>query len=334
MSVDQRKTAIWEELLTTAVFTPSPHNTQPWRLRIEDDLHATLFMERARTLPDEDLTGHFLRCAMGMFLESLRIISANAGLTLRSTLIFNENVPGPLIPFARLELKTGSQPSTYPNDLFRKRATSRLGNNGIPIDAHVVSLLKEFEPERKQRYEHLDDPNLIETIIQENIRAVFHDLNVPTYHDEIVRWLRYSDEEAQSKADGLDSRCMQTSPIELKLMKRLPQIMRWPLTRSIMRRMYRLQIGAVSHVGIISGPFFDDTAAVQAGAFLMRFWLELARQKLHIHPFGNLVTNPQAKDRIRSLTGINDIWLVFRIGHTAEPPRSYRLPLSRILVYD
>ena len=41
-----------------------------------------LFMETARTLPDEDTTGHFLRCAMGMFLESLRIISANAGLAL------------------------------------------------------------------------------------------------------------------------------------------------------------------------------------------------------------------------------------------------------------
>jgi hypothetical protein len=58
----------WEPIIQTALRTPSPHNTQPWRLRIKDDSHATLFMETARMLPDEDTTGHFLVCAMGMFL--------------------------------------------------------------------------------------------------------------------------------------------------------------------------------------------------------------------------------------------------------------------------
>src|SRR5579863_9746793 len=93
----------WGPIIQTALRTPSPHNTQPWRVRIRDDRRATLFMETARTLPDEDTTGHFLRCAMGMFLESLRIISANAGLALCYTLI-DEDVPGPFIRFAELEL--------------------------------------------------------------------------------------------------------------------------------------------------------------------------------------------------------------------------------------
>src|SRR5258708_38678675 len=106
----------WEPIIQTALRTPSPHNTQPWRLRIKDDFHATLFMETARTLPDEDTTGHFLVCAMGMFLESLRIISANAGFALRYTLI-DEHVPGPFIRFAELELKEGAEPSQYPDSL-------------------------------------------------------------------------------------------------------------------------------------------------------------------------------------------------------------------------
>jgi len=83
----------WEPILQTALGTPSPHNTQPWRLRINSDQDATLFLEVARTLPDEDTSGHFLICAMGMFLESLRIVSANAGLLLRHTLI-DERGPG------------------------------------------------------------------------------------------------------------------------------------------------------------------------------------------------------------------------------------------------
>jgi hypothetical protein len=321
----------WEPIIQTALRTPSPHNTQPWRLRIGDERHATLFMEAARTLPDEDTTGQFLRCAMGMFLESLRIVSANAGFLMRHTLIEAEP-RAPLLAFAELELEPGSEPSPYPDDLFQIRRTSRLPSTGARIDPQLTARLTEEATGHGHRYYRFEDPALIESIIDENIRAVFHDLNVRTYHDEIARWFRYSDEEAQSKADGLDYRCMRVPAAELKLMRDLPQIMRWPLTRGIARRRYRGQLGKVSSIGVIAGPFFSDAASVDAGAYLMRFWLELARHSLFIHPFGNLVTNPEAKVRIRELTGIDDIWLVFRIGYTNAPPQSFRRPLHEVLI--
>lgn len=321
----------WEPIIQTALRTPSPHNTQPWRLRITGDRHATLFMEAARTLPDEDTTGQFLRCAMGMFLESLRIVSANAGFTLKQTSI-DGDVRAPLIGFAELELEQGSEPSPYSDDLFQIRRTSRLPSSGAAIDPQLAAVLAQALPGYGQRYHQFDDAALIEAIIEENIRAVFHDLNVRTYHDEIARWFRYSDEEARAKADGLDYRCMRVPAAELKLMRDLPQVMRWPLTRGIVRRLYRRQLGRVSQIGVIAGPFFDDAASVNAGAYLMRFWLDLARRKLFIHPFGNLVTNPQARARIRELTGIDEIWLVFRIGYTDAPPESFRRPLNEVLI--
>ena len=124
----------WESIIQIALRTPSPHNTQPWRLRIKDERHATLYLEVARTLPDEDTTGHFLRCAMGMFLESLRIISANAGFSLAHTLIENSGAAGSLFRFAELELQGSSEASPYANELFQTRMTSRLPSNGARID--------------------------------------------------------------------------------------------------------------------------------------------------------------------------------------------------------
>jgi nitroreductase len=323
----------WAQIIQTALRTPSPHNTQPWRLRIRDDRHATLFLETARLLPDEDTTGHFVRCAMGMFLESLRIVSANAGLTLRHTLVHDET-PGRFIRFAELELEGSSEPSQYPDSLFQIRKTSRLPSNGARIDFKLTALLKQISAECGQHYYQLDDPALIEVIIQENIGAIFHDLNVGAYHREIAKWFRYSDAEAEARADGLDPRCMRVPPMQLRLMRQLPQIMSWPLTRGLIRRTYRQQLGRVSHIGVIGGPFFNDVAAVRAGAFLMQFWLELSRWKLFIHPFGNLITNPRAKARLRELTSIDDAWLVFRVGYTDEPPQSFRRPLSEVLIDD
>ena len=60
----------WESIIQIALRTPSPHNTQPWRLRIKDDRRATLYLEVARTLPDEDTTGHFLRHCKNIMQKS------------------------------------------------------------------------------------------------------------------------------------------------------------------------------------------------------------------------------------------------------------------------
>ena len=46
------------------------------------------------------------------------------------------------------------------------------------------------------------------------------------------------------------------------------------------------------------------------------------------------MTTVRAAAAMRSLTGIEKIWLVFRIGHTAEPPKSHRLSTEQVLVHD
>jgi hypothetical protein len=243
-------------------------------------------------------------------------------------------LPVHLSRFAELELNGFSEASQYPDNLFQIRKTSRLPSTGAPIDPKLTRLLKQISAQFGHRYDQLDDPALIEAIVLENIRAASRDLNVAAYHREVTKWLRYSDKESRAKADGLDYRCMRTLPIQLKLMRQLPQIMSWPFTRGLTQWMFRRQLGRVSHIGVISGPFFDDVAAVSAGKYLMQFWLELSRQKLFIHPFGNLVTNSEAKVRLRELTSIDDVWLIFRIGYTDEPPQSFRRPLNEVLIHD
>lgn len=62
--------SLWTDLLSTAVHAPSPHNVQPWRVRILDENEADLFIDSNRTLPREDLTGSFIILTMGMFIEA------------------------------------------------------------------------------------------------------------------------------------------------------------------------------------------------------------------------------------------------------------------------
>jgi hypothetical protein len=88
----------------------------------------------------------------------------------------------------------------------------------------------------------------------------------------------------------------------------------------------------VPTLGIFAGRFWEPDDAFETGRFLMRFWLELARHNLYIHPFGNLVTNRPAAARCFSELGIPDIWLIFKLGYSNEPPKSYRRSVEEVLV--
>jgi phenylacetate-CoA ligase len=52
--------SMWHSLLETAIHAPSPHNVQPWRVRVLNDTEADLFIDSHRTLPKEDPTGSFI----------------------------------------------------------------------------------------------------------------------------------------------------------------------------------------------------------------------------------------------------------------------------------
>ena len=66
---------VWHDILNVATLAPSPHNVQAWKFRIVSDFGLELFLDPARCLPDEDLTGAFMISSMGMMLEALSLVA-------------------------------------------------------------------------------------------------------------------------------------------------------------------------------------------------------------------------------------------------------------------
>lgn len=334
---------LWRTLLETALQTPSPHNVQPWRIRLVSEREAELYIDGNRTLPKEDVTGSFILSAMGMFIEAIALLATARGFSLEYELshppqwytdtILHDN-RSDLLPFARLQLSSGSpQESPYPESLFLKRRTSRINFRPTPIGETASTTLTELATHWGQRYEQIIDPEQIENILAQNIDALFQDLNTAAYHDEIVSWFRFTDRAAKRYRDGLDWRCMNTSRTAFWLAATIPGLLLFPVSRSLLRRQYRRQLGLVPTIGILAGEFFRPVSAFETGRFLIRFWLETAKLGLFIHPYGNLVTNPAAAKWMAETTNIKDIWLVFKIGYSEVPPKSYRRSLAEVMVY-
>ena len=340
--------SIWKKLLETAVYAPSPHNVQPWRLRILSDETADLLIEKRRTLPKEDPSGSFIILSMGLFIEALTIVAGESSFKLgfqlcqpasRFTPEHIAKTEGELLPFARLSLgqqitHAAGEPanSKFDNALFRTRRTSRISFSSQPVPNEAVEALSKLARKWGQTYEQVTAPETIEQILERNIEAVFEDLNVPAYHDEIVEWFRFTDRSARQTRDGLDYRCMNSSRLSFWLAARAPQLLQLPVTGALLKKIYRTQLGHVPTIGMLAGPFWDPESAFETGRFLMRFWLELAKRDLYIHPYGNLVTNKAAAEWSLEVLRVPQIWLIFRIGFSKVPPRNYRRTVEEVLV--
>lgn len=170
--------SVWKKLLETAVYTPSPHNVQPWRLRILSNETADLLIEKRRTLPKEDPTGSFIILSMGLFIEALTIVAGQNSLKLgfdlsqpasRFTRDQIAKTEGELLPFARLSLNQQMTPaagelanSKLDSALFRKRRTSRISFSSQPVPNEAVEALSKLAHQWGQTYKQVTAPETID----------------------------------------------------------------------------------------------------------------------------------------------------------------------------
>src|SRR6185437_13267267 len=170
--------SVWRTLLETARYAPSPHNVQPWRLRVLSDNTADLFIEKHRTLPKEDTTGSFIILSMGIFIEALSIVAENSSLKLAFQLYQSPSAftperiakaKGELLPFAKLTLESGpASESVYNNALFLTRRTSRISYSPNPVPDEAVKVLSELARAWGQIYRQVTAPETIEKILKRN----------------------------------------------------------------------------------------------------------------------------------------------------------------------
>jgi hypothetical protein len=324
---------VWAAAAAYARWAPSPHNIQPWRLHLRSATECDVLCDPTRMLPVLDPTSAFTTIGMTMFVEYLGLAFAPLGWQMHATYVDAPLDPHAAAPtlFAQLVITPGAaspEPVSMDRELILRRQTSRLPYHGAPIETVVMEELAAVSAQHGQALHWSTDEAFVEWTIEINRRTMFRDLNDDAGRTELRKWIRPGDDDARVTQDGLSAHCLRFPGWLLRAF--FDDHRKWSRgwrARTCGNMLVRGMRGTRT-VAWWSGPFATPADWRSAGRALGAQWLVLTRHGIGVHPFGSVITNPEAHAELVTKLARTPqdapLWLLARLGHSDTPPRSLR----------
>lgn len=333
----------WHTLAEYARRAPSPHNTQPTRLKVLDGERAEVWFAPDRGLPVGDPEGRFTQTTFGIFVEILTIAARARGYDLEAGYTYRPLYRGggglEKVADLRLIRRAGPVPDLDP-DLVLRRRTNRHPYNAHPVPPEVIAELEAEAGRFGHTFQATTDPQAVRYVKELNRDALSHDLEHGAYREELAAWIRYSAGEARRRRDGLSPEALVLPGWMLWLVMGSHRGLSVPGLEQLARWLYMATMRGISTVGWLQGDYATREDWTRAGHLMLRLWLILTAHGIDWQPYGSVITADAAR---RSMVekfamqegegGRDMVWLLVRLGYSDhEPARSHRLPLEEILL--
>jgi hypothetical protein len=319
---------VWDQLSDLARRAPSPHNTQPFRLRPRSATEADLVVVSDRLLPVEDRGNRYVLSACGLFVDALERAGDAVGVAVDVELHTHVDPSALTIDTGTVPVGTVRVSPAGPADReaaapLLLRRTSRLPYDGRPLSDERIEELHAVVASFGHRL-HVDSTaGGVDWVLRQNACAIIDNLQIPGDRKEIWHWTRLGP--TPEHGDGLWRVPLHQPAWELWLAFHFPWLLTLPgISHWAVRRYLATQTGT-RHVALLSGPFGTWPELVTAGRALAALWTAMTVHGISLHPYGSTLTNPWHARRIAERFGVDDGWLLVRFGTSVVPPESPRL---------
>jgi len=185
------------DILYHASLAPSGHNAQPWFVRIAKKNEWVIGLDPQRRLPEVDPDNREALLSIGAFAENLALAAGTYGYEAEMEIIAGNPFEQDIIKVTLNNTGTVN----YPLERLKQRMTVKQGYLSDEIkkeDIHALS-----EPLKGRQFyfpKGTEHANCIEEGAIENFRI---QANRDNAQQELVRWVRLSNKDAESYRDGL-----------------------------------------------------------------------------------------------------------------------------------
>ena len=310
------------------------------RVKIVDGLHLEVYYDKHYGLPAESFGAQFGYVCTGIFLYSLGIVAGHYGFDTKEEMHLSEmdfTNDERLHLMAKIELTkltTAADSSLY--ESFLKRQTSRIPYDNKLVNKDAINEAKKIAIRYGQVLKVESDATVVRKIIDINQKTLFLDMENDAVYKELMEWLRFSEEEAKTKADGLSARTMLINGSVLKFFMKHRGLWKLPIIGSLVKKIYLNTMRGVRQVAWLTGPFATHQDFINSGKCFMEVWLCLTKHNVHLHPYGTVITNSQSHkafiDLVQEKEDDEMAWMLFRLGYSDVPPKSYRRPLANMII--
>ncbi len=282
-------------VLQAAIMAPSGGNCQPWQwLDMGGRLH--LFVDRARSFALADYQGCGALVALGAATENLVLAAHQQGLEVKVQAFPAGSVPDPAVSF---DFFAASGESTEPHwrdelaaYIGERHTNRRNGRHSVEAAAltELRAAVRSIEGAEIQFLTEEDQLAAIGRLVGEGDRLRY--LN-EACNRELYKELRWTQEEAQAKRDGITVDSLEltrTDRAGLKICSRvesLQYIRDWGGGQGLVKPSLKA-IVASSAVGLLTMPTSRNNDYLQGGRAMQRMWLVAHGLKLSVHPMTTL----------------------------------------------
>ena len=307
-----------KEVLYYASLAPNGHNTQMWKAGIsENGKSIKIFIDSSRLLPVVDPNGRESLISAGAFLENLKQALLAYVFEYEINIIEEINIKeNPLIAEITILDKKDIEINYDILTNIQKRHTDKSKYLNKPLENNTVRALN--SDENILIFQNGgDDFEFIKeiTVLANEIQALS-----PEAREELANWLRFSDEEAIEKADGLPAEQLGLSGL-IKTLYYATTNREKATTEKFGRTSLNLakkQLNNCAAFFIITGPN-TPKGYIEAGMKMESLWLRAVEFNVSVHPMSQALEESETNEQIRKKYSGHDYFqMIMRAGYVKK----------------
>jgi len=320
--------------MQVAMHYPSPHNCQPAKLEVIGSDHARVMFDTNRGLFASEFGYSFSYLSVGVFIEFITQAAQSVGykLSYAPKLTEIDLKRGPYLHyFGDLKIDEKIKPDAKLKKELITRQTSRESYFSTPMSEALKKSIAEIAADDSIKLEYTTDSGKVRRAMILNQDSIFKDINNKVMHDELAKWLRYTNRQAKKTGDGLSAKCLRIPGLILFAAVKIPYLTNNILTAKLLKNYYLRTMKHVPTIVWMYGNFANHTQQLECGRAFMKIWMEISRDGYYLHPYGSVPTRDKMLQNFNNIVGHKDsdkVWMIFRVGKSVKPPQSYRLSLE------